>query len=48
VNHVGLVDLVDTLYDLHENAQGVLEFEDFVRLGELVRVQVAQLTVLHD
>lgn len=48
VNHAGLVNVVDALYDLHKNAQGVLEFEDFVGLGELVGVQVAQLTVLHD
>jgi hypothetical protein len=48
VDHVGLVDVIDALDDLYENAQRVLKFEDLVGLGELVRVQVAQLTVLHD
>ena len=48
MNHVGLVDVVDALDDLDEDSQGVLELEDFVGLGKLVRVKIAQFTVLHD
>ncbi len=48
MNDVDFVNVVDSFYDLDKDSKGILQFEYFIGLGELIRVQITEFAVFHD